>query len=189
MPFSNRRRPRFESVRVYRLAELRAVTVSFLRPMVQGSVSDRDMHAGQQYVPFSRLPLMRPGAARWRSSCQVAVIRGGIGERDGLCVGSSGTYTLWSDPEDALGERTHASPRATQVDAILDCVTTDGRRAALLIEVKLSEHDFNGCSARLAPSNDRPDVCDATGPFGNNTTAFLQLRNHGREHRRGRTGL
>lgn len=32
----------------------------------------------------------------------------------------------WSDPEDRLGERTKASPHATQVDVRLDCVTKNG---------------------------------------------------------------
>ncbi len=90
----------------------------------------------------------------------------------------------WSDPEDALGERTHASPHATQVDVILDCVTKQGKKTALLIEVKLSEHDFNRCSAWLAPTNDRLEVCNTTGPFGTNPAECFQLRNHGREHRR-----
>lgn len=90
----------------------------------------------------------------------------------------------WSDPEDRLGERTHASPHATQVDVILDCVTKQGTKTALLIEVKLSEHDFNGCSAWLAPNNDRLDVCDTNAPFGDDASACFQLRNHGREHRR-----
>ncbi len=90
----------------------------------------------------------------------------------------------WSDPEDVLGERTHASPHATQVDVIFHCITANGKRTALLVEVKLSEQDFNGCSAWLAPSNDRRDVCDTTGPFGSDPSACFQLRNHGREHRR-----
>lgn len=90
----------------------------------------------------------------------------------------------WSDPDDRLGERTHVSPHATQVDVILDCVTKQETRTALLIEVKLSEPDFNHCSAWLATTNDRLDVCDTTGPFGNDTSACFQLRNHGREHRR-----
>jgi hypothetical protein len=90
----------------------------------------------------------------------------------------------WSDPEDQLGERTQASPHATQVDVILDCITKQGTKTALFIEVKLSEHDFNGCSAWLAPKNDRLDVCNTTGPFGNDAAACFQLRNHGREHRR-----
>jgi hypothetical protein len=42
----------------------------------------------------------------------------------------------WSDPDDRLRERTHASPHATQVDVILDCITRTGRRHVLLIEVK-----------------------------------------------------
>jgi hypothetical protein len=75
----------------------------------------------------------------------------------------------WSDPDDALGERTFASPHATQVDVILDCMTADGKTTALLIEVKLSEHDFSGCSAWLAPANDRrfatpPDRSARTRP-------------------------
>lgn len=90
----------------------------------------------------------------------------------------------WSDPDDALGERTRASPHATQVDVILDCVTAGGGKWALLIEVKLSEQDFNGCSAWSAPANDRLDVCSTSGPFGSNSTQCFQLRNHGREHRR-----
>lgn len=90
----------------------------------------------------------------------------------------------WSDPEDALGERTHASPHATQVDVVMECVAASGKKVALLIEVKLSEHDFNGCSAWLAPANDSLTVCKTAGPFGNNPAECFQLRNHGREHRR-----
>jgi hypothetical protein len=43
------------SVRIFRLRELRAVKVSFPRPTVQGAIADRDMHAGQQHIPLSRL--------------------------------------------------------------------------------------------------------------------------------------
>jgi hypothetical protein len=39
-------------VEVFLLADLRAVKISFPRPVVQGSLQDRDMHAGQQYVPL-----------------------------------------------------------------------------------------------------------------------------------------
>ena len=46
-----------EHVRVYRLPLLRAVKVSLPRPAVQGSAGDRDMHAGQQYVPLLDLPV------------------------------------------------------------------------------------------------------------------------------------
>jgi hypothetical protein len=44
-----------DSVRIFRLPELRVVKVSFPRPTVQGAIADRDMHAGQQHVPLSRL--------------------------------------------------------------------------------------------------------------------------------------
>lgn len=90
----------------------------------------------------------------------------------------------WSDPDDALGERTDASPHATQVDVRLDGRTSDGERVTCLIEVKLSEPDFNPCSAWLSPRNDRLDVCATSGPFGDHPGACFQLRNHDREHRR-----
>jgi hypothetical protein len=39
------------SVRVFLLPELAAIKISFPRPTLQGARDDRDMHAGQQYVP------------------------------------------------------------------------------------------------------------------------------------------
>jgi Domain of unknown function (DUF4387) len=45
-----------EHVRVYRLPLLRAIKISLPRRVVQGSIGDRDMHAGQQYVPLLDLP-------------------------------------------------------------------------------------------------------------------------------------
>jgi hypothetical protein len=39
-------------VEVFLLEDLRAIKISFPRPVVQGSLQDRDMHAGQQYVPL-----------------------------------------------------------------------------------------------------------------------------------------
>jgi hypothetical protein len=44
-------------VRVFRLDRLRAIKISLPRPTVQGSIGDRDMHAGQQYVPLLDLPV------------------------------------------------------------------------------------------------------------------------------------
>lgn len=44
-------------VRIFRLPQLRAVKISFPRPAVQGSRRDRDMHAGQQYVPLLDLEI------------------------------------------------------------------------------------------------------------------------------------
>ena len=49
-----------DSVRIYRLPLLRALKISFPRGVVQGSVGDRDMHAGQQYVALLGLPLDGP---------------------------------------------------------------------------------------------------------------------------------
>jgi hypothetical protein len=39
-------------VRVWAISSLRAIKISFPRPVPQGSVGDRDMHGGQQYVPL-----------------------------------------------------------------------------------------------------------------------------------------
>jgi hypothetical protein len=41
-----------DSAKVFRLPHLRAIKVSFPRPSAQGGAHDRDMHAGQQYVPL-----------------------------------------------------------------------------------------------------------------------------------------
>jgi Domain of unknown function (DUF4387) len=37
-------------VKVFVLTDLLAIKISVPRPVVQGSLQDRDMHAGQQYV-------------------------------------------------------------------------------------------------------------------------------------------
>ena len=44
-------------VRIYRLPLIRVVKISFPRPVVQGSLLDRDMHSGQQHVPLFGLSL------------------------------------------------------------------------------------------------------------------------------------
>ena len=44
-------------VLIFCLPTLLAVKVSFPRPVTQGSRHDRDMHAGQQYVPLLDLPV------------------------------------------------------------------------------------------------------------------------------------
>lgn len=45
-----------ESVQVHLLDHLNAIKVSFPRPVVQGSLHDADLHAGQQYMPLLDLP-------------------------------------------------------------------------------------------------------------------------------------
>ncbi len=49
-----------DSVRIFRLPELRAIKISFPRPTVQGAIGDRDMHAGQQHLPLARLRVGQP---------------------------------------------------------------------------------------------------------------------------------
>jgi hypothetical protein len=42
-------------IRIFQLPDLRAIKISFPRPATQGSRHDRDMHAGQQFVPLLSL--------------------------------------------------------------------------------------------------------------------------------------
>ena len=44
------------SVQLFRIPDLRVVKVSFPRPISQGSLHDRDMHAGQHHVPLANVP-------------------------------------------------------------------------------------------------------------------------------------
>jgi hypothetical protein len=46
-----------ESLQIFRIPQLRVIKVSFPRPLPQGSLHDRDMHAGQHHVPLASLPL------------------------------------------------------------------------------------------------------------------------------------
>jgi hypothetical protein len=46
-----------ESVQIFRIPNLCVVKVSFPRPTAQGSLHDRDIHAGQHHVPLSILPV------------------------------------------------------------------------------------------------------------------------------------
>lgn len=43
------------SIRIFRIPSLNVVKVSFPRPVSQGSLRDRDVHAGQHHVPLARL--------------------------------------------------------------------------------------------------------------------------------------
>src|ERR1700724_4254785 len=43
------------SVQIFRVPDLYVVKVSFPRPIVQGSLHDRDMHAGQHHVPLANM--------------------------------------------------------------------------------------------------------------------------------------
>ncbi|MEV4319516.1 DUF4387 domain-containing protein [Actinocrispum sp. NPDC049592] len=54
------------TVRMFRIPSLNVVKISFPRPVSQGSLRDRDIHAGQHHVPLARMPIGRPaqGAGR-----------------------------------------------------------------------------------------------------------------------------
>ena len=46
-----------DSLHIFRIPGLRVVKVSFPRRLSQGSLHDRDMHAGQHHVPLASIPL------------------------------------------------------------------------------------------------------------------------------------
>ncbi|WP_432251761.1 DUF4387 domain-containing protein [Streptomyces sp. HNM1019] len=45
------------AVALYRIPSLNVVKISFPRPVTQGSLKDRDIHAGQHHVPLAVLPV------------------------------------------------------------------------------------------------------------------------------------
>ena len=45
------------TVQIFRVPALNVVKVSFPRPVSQGSLRDRDIHAGQHHVPLAQLPV------------------------------------------------------------------------------------------------------------------------------------
>ena len=89
----------------------------------------------------------------------------------------------FEDEEDRLQE---SIPRGqkTQVDVVLRGRTFDGRKVALLVEVKLSEVDFGSCSGAEDALNDAVHVCSQVGPFGSDPSQCYKLRNHGHNQRR-----
>lgn len=44
-------------IQIFRIPALDVVKISFPRPVTQGSLRDRDMHAGQHHVPLALLPI------------------------------------------------------------------------------------------------------------------------------------
>lgn len=88
------------------------------------------------------------------------------------------------DPLDRLRERTAGSPHTTQIDVMIRAHTGEGAIHLLVIEVKLSEDDFGGCSAYQHAANDRLDLCATPAPFGGDPAGCFQLRNKGAGHPR-----
>jgi hypothetical protein len=50
-----------DDVHIFHLPRVRAIKISFPRPVTQGSFTDRDIHAGQQYIPLGQLPVQPHG--------------------------------------------------------------------------------------------------------------------------------
>ncbi|MEU9731573.1 DUF4387 domain-containing protein [Streptomyces sp. NPDC048002] len=46
-----------DTVQIFRIPALHVVKISFPRPVPQGSLRDRDIHAGQHHVPLALFPL------------------------------------------------------------------------------------------------------------------------------------
>ncbi|MFG1922800.1 DUF4387 domain-containing protein [Cryptosporangium sp. NPDC048952] len=48
-----------DTIQIFRIPSLNIVKISFPRPVSQGSLRDRDMHAGQHHVPLAILEVHR----------------------------------------------------------------------------------------------------------------------------------
>jgi hypothetical protein len=90
----------------------------------------------------------------------------------------------YEEPTRALAEARPSSPHQTQVDVVLRGHDGQGRTLVALIEVKLTETDFSGCSAYDNPDNPTRSNCYTPGLFGSEPSACFQLNNHGQGHRR-----
>ena len=75
----------------------------------------------------------------------------------------------WVPPGGLLGEiagdRPVGDEPATAADVVLWGRTSPGRRAAVLLEVKLSEGEFTACGGRQSRGNRRKDVCQSARLF------------------------
>ena len=89
----------------------------------------------------------------------------------------------YEDPSDRLRETVMAGQQ-TQVDVLLEGTKASGERVVLLVEVKLTETDFGGCSGAGDEKNDTPHLCSTPGPFGSDPLNCFKLRNGGAGERR-----
>ena len=95
----------------------------------------------------------------------------------------------WVPPGHLLGEIAGDIPEgsepATAVDVVLWCRLTDGGRAAVLLEVKLSETDFTHCKGRTSPNNKQKQVCKSAEQFFEDpSNCYLQRPRHQKRDRR-----
>lgn len=94
----------------------------------------------------------------------------------------------WVPPGHLLGEIAGERPGpeepATAVDVVLSGRLQDGHRAAVLVEVKLTEAEFSHCKGRKSPNNRREDVCQSARPFFDNPQDCYLRRPDGTERDR-----
>lgn len=86
----------------------------------------------------------------------------------------------WVPPGDLLGEIASERPEpgepATAVDVVLWGWLSSGKRAAVLMEVKLTEDKFTHCNGRESRGNRRKDVCQSAQLFFDNPNACYLRR-------------
>ena len=94
----------------------------------------------------------------------------------------------WVPPGALLGElegdRPGEDEPATAVDVVLWSRLEDGRSAAVLVEVKLSEDGFTTCKGRVSRWNRRQDVCDSAQLFFGDPNACYLRRPKGKQRDR-----
>jgi hypothetical protein len=99
-------------------------------------------------------------------------------------TGHDSTDFEYEDPHDALAESQPNRPHRTQVDVVLRGHDADGSPHVALIEVKLTETTFGGCSAFESPHNPRRHLCRTPAAWGGDPAGCFQLTNHDGPHRR-----
>lgn len=85
----------------------------------------------------------------------------------------------WIDALDRVGEGAAGGRHRTQVDVALFGRDAAGSRLGLLVEVKLSEEDLNGCRSAELPLNPDRSVCRGDTPFGVSRESCFSLCNNG----------
>ena len=80
-----------------------------------------------------------------------------------------------------MGERPVNDEPATAVDVVLWSRPPDGQRAAVLLEVELSEAGFTPCRGRTSRGNRRKDVCDSARLFFDDPRACYLRRPFGKQ--------
>ena len=94
----------------------------------------------------------------------------------------------WVPPGALLGElegnRPEEDEPATAVDIVLWSRLEDGRRAVVLVEVKLSEDGFTNCNGQHSRANRRRDVCNSARLFFSDPGSCYLRRPKGKQRDR-----